>query len=93
MRILLHTIITGYGNQDGAALRHVGQTWVGRFCLFSILCSLPYDVRGSVAVLYLYRVLGTDKRPINIVCLVLRAVLRANSYRLAEVACKSPESW
>jgi NADH:ubiquinone oxidoreductase subunit len=30
---------------------------------------------------------------INIVCLVLRAVPRANSYRLAQVACKSPESW
>jgi len=30
-RRLLHIIITSYGSQGGAALRHVGQTWASPF--------------------------------------------------------------
>src|SRR5215510_9268811 len=42
IRDLLHTIITSYGNQDGAALRHVGQVWAKRmFILFLHLIAPP----------------------------------------------------
>jgi hypothetical protein len=86
IRCLLHTIITGYGNQGGAALRHVG----GQLFILFLYFIAPWrrDVAGSFSTAF-----RADKPAINIVCLVLRAVPRANSYRLAQVACKSPGSW
>jgi hypothetical protein len=67
-------------------------TWAAN-CLFFVLYLIDFVTARGGMTLPTHMIPCAEKPPINIVCLVLRAVLRANSYRLAQVACKSPESW
>src|SRR5882724_1075427 len=67
IRFVLHTIITSYRNQGGAALRHVGQIWSSQLLFFFFTLSRWRTPPCSVCTAGL----GVEKLSINIVCLLL----------------------
>src|SRR5258705_4179457 len=89
IRFLLHTIITSYRNQGGAALRHVAQIWASQLLFFFFTLS-----RWRTSLCSICTAFWAPKSFLStlFVCCFL-ATPRAISYRLAQVACKSPESW